>query len=532
MWAYLQSLLDSSTLSPHGICLLWRPELIWLHVMADTVIALSYFSIPIVLSIFVSKRSDVEFGWVFWAFAIFITACGATHVLSIWTLWFPDYAIEGGVKALTAVASLVTAIMLWPLLPKVLALPSPSQLREAYAALNNQIVERVKAEDMLRQSQKMDAVGQLTGGVAHDFNNLLTVIIGNLEIAQHNLNTWAEGAEERLRRLLGSAMSGAQRAAALTQRLLAFSRRQPLNPKPVDVNKLIRGLSDFFHRTLGENIKLEMVSGAGLWQVEADPAELKSAILNLVVNARDAMPGGGKLTIETGKAYLDDDYCRQNDEVDPGQYVQIAVTDTGTGMSREVLERAFEPFFTTKTPGAGTGLGLSQVYGFIKQSGGHLKIDSEVGAGTTVKIFLPRLMIAEAQAEPAPPDLVGGHRGESLLVVEDDPDVRGYVVEVLRGLGYRVLEASDANSALRLFEQPGVRVDLLLTDVILPGRNGRQLADALKERQPGLKVLFMTGYSHDAIVHQGRLDPGVDLIQKPLTQLTLAARIRSLLDAG
>lgn len=531
MWAYLQTLLDSSTLSPHGICLLWRPELIWLHVMSDAIIALSYFSIPVALSIFVSKRPDVEFGWVFWAFAIFITACGATHVFSIWTLWFPDYAIEGAVKALTAGASIVTAVMLWPLLPKVLALPSPTQLRQAYVALSDQISERLKTEDMLRQSQKMDAVGQLTGGVAHDFNNLLTVIIGNLEIAQRNLNSWAEGAEERLRHLIGTAMSGAQRAAALTQRLLAFSRQQPLDPKPINVNKLMVGLSDFFSRTLGENIELEMVSGAGLWQVEADPSQLESAILNLVVNARDAMPNGGKLTMETSNAYLDEDYCRRNDEVRPGQYVQIAVTDTGTGMSSAILERAFEPFFTTKPSEAGTGLGLSQVYGFIKQSGGHVKMYSEVGEGTTAKIYLPRLTGATVDADAAQADLVGGHLGETLQVVEDDPDVRTYVVEVLRELGYRVMEARDADSALKLFEQHNVPVDLLLTDVILPGKNGRELAAELKKRQPGLKVLFMTGYSRNAIVHQGRLDPGVDLIQKPLTQLALATRIRDLLDA-
>lgn len=531
MLQFLKSLFDSSTLSPHGYCLVWRPELIWLHVVSDSIISIAYYSIPFALAIFVSKRRDVEFGWVFWAFAIFIMACGTTHVLAIWTLWVPDYGLEGAVKAITAISSIVTAVMLWPLLPKALALPSPTQLREAYAALQVETDERRKAEDMLRQSQKMDAIGQLTGGVAHDFNNLLTIIIGNLEIAQRNLNTWAQGAEERVRRVIGNAMVGAQRAATLTQRLLAFSRRQPLDPKPLQVNKLLVDMSDFFRRTLGETIKLEFVSGAGLWQVEADPGELESAILNIVVNARDAMAdAGGKLTIETSNTFLDEDYCRRHSEVKSGQYVQIAITDTGSGMSAATLERAFEPFFTTKMAGQGTGLGLSQVYGFVKQSGGHVSIYSEAGEGTTVKVYLPRLTKEIITPEAADSRVVGGVREETILVVEDDPDVRSYVAEILKDLNYDVLAAADGNSALQLLGNAKVQIDLLLTDVILPGMNGRELADEVRKHQPAVKVLFMTGYSRNAIVHQGRLNPGVDLIQKPLTQATLANKIRDLLD--
>jgi signal transduction histidine kinase len=531
MLQYLQGLLDSSTLSPHGYCLVWRPELIWLHVGSDAIISIAYYSIPFALAIFVSKRRDVEFGWVFWAFAIFIMACGTTHVFAIWTLWVPDYAIEGLVKVVTAIASIVTAVMLWPLLPKALALPSPTQLRKAYAELQVQTDERRKAEDMFRQAQKMEAIGQLTGGVAHDFNNLLTIIIGNLELAERSVGSLAQDAEARIRRLVGNAINGAQRAAALTQRLLAFSRRQALDPKPLNVNKLVADMSDFFRRTLSENIKLEFVSGAGQWQVEADPGELESAILNIVVNARDAMAHtGGKLTIETSNAHLDEDYCRIHSEVRPGQYVQIAITDTGAGMSPDVLERAFEPFFTTKVVGQGTGLGLSQVYGFVKQSGGHVAIDSKLGAGTTVKIFLPRLLRDEPELEPADSGIAGGHRGELILVVEDDPDVRSYVAEILQGLNYDVLAAPDATSALQLLETKNAKIDLLLSDVVLPGMNGRQLAAEIKKRQPAVKVLFMTGYSRNAIVHQGRLDPGVELIQKPLTQTALANKIRDLLD--
>lgn len=531
MLQYLQNLLDSSSLSPHGYCLVWRPELIWLHVGSDAIISIAYYSIPFALAIFVSKRRDVEFGWVFWAFAIFIMACGTTHVFAIWTLWVPDYAIEGGVKVITAVASIVTAVMLWPLLPKALALPSPTQLREAYAALQVQTEERRKAEEMFRQSQKMDAIGQLTGGVAHDFNNLLTIIIGNLELAQLRLNSWTQGAEEQVRRVVGNAMTGAQRAATLTQRLLAFSRRQPLDPKPLDVDKLVAGLSDFFRRTLGEKIKLEFASGAGLRQVEADPGQLESAILNIVLNARDAMAdAGGTLTIETSNEYLDDNYCRRHSEVRPGQYVMIAITDSGSGMPPEVLERAFEPFFTTKVAGQGTGLGLSQVYGFVKQSGGHVSIYSEVGEGTTVKIYLPCLIEDVPTPDAIASNVVAEHRGERILVVEDDPDVRSYVTEILEELHYDVVSAPDAGSALQLLDTKKVQIDLLLTDVILPGMNGRELADEVKKRQPAVKTLFMTGYSRNAIVHQGRLDSGVDLIQKPLTRSALERKIRDLLD--
>jgi signal transduction histidine kinase len=538
MWTFLERLLDSSTLSPHGICLLWEPELIWLHVLSDAVIAVSYFSIPVALSIFVSKRRDVDFGFIFWAFALFIMACGFTHVLAIITLWVPVYGIEGLIKALTAVASIVTAAVLWPLLPKILALPSPSQLRTAEAALAQEGRHRREAEDMLRHAQKMEAIGQLTGGVAHDFNNLLTIISGNIEIAQRSLNLWSEGARERLTRAITDAARGTQRAATLTQRLLAFARRQPLDPRLTNVNQLIGGMSDFFRRTLGENIDLEVVGNAGLWQVEVDPSQMEAAILNLVVNAKDAMKDAmtdamadtGKLTIETGNAFIDESYSQQNAGVPVGQYVQISVSDTGAGMSRGVQEKAFDPFFTTKEPGQGTGLGLSQVYGFVKQSGGHVKIYSEVGEGTTIKIYLPRAYVTSSAARESELPVVGSLGGETILVVEDEADVRAYLVETLRDLNYRVREAPDGLTALALLDSEPFRLDLLLTDIVMPGMNGRQLADLMHRRQPELKVLFITGYSRNAIVHQGRLDAGVSLLQKPLSRAMLASKIREILD--
>jgi PAS domain S-box-containing protein len=404
------------------------------------------------------------------------------------------------------------------------------ELAAANDELRRQIDERERAEEQLRQAQKMEAVGQLTGGIAHDFNNLLTVVIGNIETAQRHLG---EGAEGRVRRAVESAMRGAQRAATLTQRLLAFSRRQPLTPGPVDVNKLVHAMSDLLNRALGETVALESVLGAGLWRVEVDSNQLEAAILNLAVNARDAMPNGGKLTIETANSHLDEAYAVAHAEVVQGQYVMIAVADTGHGMAKEILARAFEPFFTTKEAGQGTGLGLSQVYGFVKQSGGHVQIYSETGDGTTVRIYLPRLLTLAGQDEVVVDELLAtGLRAETILVVEDDDDVRAHTVESLRDLGYRVIEAHDAPSALRLLELQPAPVRLLFTDVVLPGMNGRQLAEEARRRQPDLKVLYTTGYARNAIIHHGKLDPGVELISKPFAYAALAAKVRDVLDAG
>jgi len=389
-------------------------------------------------------------------------------------------------------------------------------------ALYAEIERRDLAEQALRQSQKMEAVGQLTGGVAHDFNNLLTIIIGNLGIAKRGV------VEARAERALNNALVGADRAAQLTQRLLAFSRRQPLNPRFLDINKLIVAISDLLTRTLGENIQLETIGGAGLWKVEVDASEMESTLLNLALNARDAMPEGGKLTIETGNAYLDEAYCREHEGIVPGQYVLIAVSDSGAGMSAETIDRAFEPFFTTKEAGKGTGLGLSQVYGFMKQSGGHVKIYSEPGEGTTIKLYLPRREGDEIVASGD--DDLNAERGggETILIVEDDDGVRQYASEILRDLNYQVIEAKDSATALRLLDADK-KFDLLLTDVVLPGKNGRELANEVERRRPGTKIIFMTGYSRNAIVHQGRLDPGIELIPKPLTERVLARKIRQLL---
>jgi PAS domain S-box-containing protein len=404
-------------------------------------------------------------------------------------------------------------------------------LRKLNTSLEQQVAERTRQlernAEALRQSQKMEAIGQLTGGVAHDFNNLLQIVVSNLEA----IRRMAPSEPARLHRAVESAMNGARRAGALTQRLLAFARKQPLDPKPIDANVLVSGMSELLHRTLGEPISVETVLGAGLWRIEVDPNELENALLNLAVNARDAMPDGGSLTIETANAHIDGTYVAMHAEVTPGQYVLIAVSDTGTGMDAATIAQAFEPFFTTKPAGHGTGLGLSQVYGFVKQSRGHVKIYSEVGVGTTVKIYLPRLLSASAPAEePASSMPLAAAQGDVILVVEDDDDVRAATVESLRELGYRVIEAPDGPKALQALESEP-RVKLLFTDVVLPGgMTGAQVAAEARGMRPRLKVLFTTGYARNAIVHQGRLDPGVTLISKPFSFDELAAKIGALLD--
>ena len=384
-----------------------------------------------------------------------------------------------------------------------------------------------QARSALAQSQKMEALGQLTGGVAHDFNNLLTVIMGSIETLQRRLSA----GDRDVSRFMDAARRATERAASLTRRLLAFARRQALDPKPLDPNKLVAGVVDLLQRSLGESIAVETVLGSGLWWVCADSNQLESSVLNLVLNARDAMPRGGKLTVETGNAYLDESYAAPLDEVKPGQYAMIAVSDNGIGMTKEIIAQAFDPFFTTKEPGHGTGLGLSQVYGFVKQSGGHVRIYSEPDEGTTVKLYLPRLLgtvpdaAAEQRSSPA------GTIKEKILLVEDDAEVRAFAAQALGELGYRVFEAADAHSALQVLEREA-GIDLLFTDVGLPnGVNGRQLAAEALRRRPALKVLYTTGYARNAIIHHGRLDPGVELVGKPFTQSELAGKVRGVLDA-
>lgn len=401
-----------------------------------------------------------------------------------------------------------------------------AQLSRANQNLIEQIARREKTENQLRQAQKMDAIGQLTGGIAHDFNNMLGVIMGSLDLIRRRLKRDEFG----LDRFIDVAMKATERSAALTQRLLAFARQQPLSPKPVDANRLISDMSDLLRSTLGEQIEIETVPAAGLWKINVDAHQLESAIVNIAINARDAMSGGGKLTIETGNSYLDESYCSDNADVAPGQYVLIAISDKGVGMSPEVAARAFDPFFTTKPAGKGTGLGLSQVFGFVKQSLGHIKIYSEAGTGTTVKIYLPRLHGNAEEAKRADTRIVSGDVNEVVLVVEDDPLMRRLSGDSLRELGYTVLESETATGALQILaDTPTIK--LLFTDVIMPEMNGKKLAEEALKKRPDLKILFTTGYTRNAVVHGGVLDPGVNFISKPFTVEQLASKVRAVLDA-
>jgi len=396
-------------------------------------------------------------------------------------------------------------------------------------AIGRDITDQRAVEEALRQSQKMEAVGQLTGGIAHDFNNLLQGITGSLDIMESRIT---QGRIEDLRRWLSGAQNSANRAAALTHRLLAFSRRQPLDPRPVRANPLIASVEDMLRRTLGERIELELVLAGGLWLTRCDPNQLESAILNLAINARDAMPGGGKLTIETCNAHLDSVYAARQREVKPGQYICIAVTDTGVGMNKETVARAFEPFFTTKPLGQGTGLGLSMIYGFARQSEGYARIYSEPGKGTTFKLYLPRYRGKDMPEEETInlEEAPGADHGEVVLVVEDEPVVRGLIVEVLSELGYNAIEANDGPKGLEIL-QSDRRIDLLITDIGLPGLNGRQIADAARVHRPDLKILFMTGYAENAALASGFLEPGMAMITKPFAMEMMAKRIRDIIES-
>ncbi|NLS75347.1 response regulator [Bradyrhizobium brasilense] len=534
MWSFLERLLDSSTFSPHGICLLWEPELIWLHVISDAIIAASYFSIPFALAILVSKRRDFQFGWMAWPFATFILACGLTHVFSIYTLWVPIYGLEGLLKALTAVASIFTAVLLWPLIPRILAIPTEEQLREAHVALAEEGRQRQRSEFLLerfreaeaneskiRQAQKMEAVGQLTGGIAHDFNNILTVITGTIDILAEAVTH-----NRQLTEITALIRDAAERGASLTRHLLAFARKQPLHPSDVDVNALMVDTIELLRPTIGDHVDIDFRSAPDLPRALVDGNQLVTAIINLALNARDAMPKGGRLMIETRTAELKPADVNGHDGLAAGDYVAIALTDNGRGIAEADLAKVFEPFFTTKDVGKGTGLGLSMVYGFVKQSNGHVVLDSEVGRGTRVMLYLPRAAVVSAAAVPErrQPDVRGAR--EIVLVVEDDRLVRSYVLTQIESLGYTTLSANNGNEALAVLDS-GAPIDLLFTDVIMPGAmNGRDLATEARKRRPGLRVLFTSGYTDDAIDQDGKLVQGILFLAKPYSRAELARMLR------
>jgi PAS domain S-box-containing protein len=642
-------LVDPAGLTPHGFCLLWEPGLIWTHAIADSAIALSYYTIPLALIIFAKRRRDLVFRPVFALFAAFILLCGTVHWLDVLTLWVPAYGLQAAVKACTALVSAVTAVALWRLLPHALALPSPAQLRRVNDALResearhrasfehspvplhtldgNGIITGVSqswlnllgyrsaevvgrhvndfragsttpweatdkvqllhdgevreveqryrrrdgtmvdflassrlerradtiwvvcvlvditarkqaeaalraGEERLRHAQKMEAVGQLTGGIAHDFNNMLQGIGGCLELMERRV---AEGRAAEVARYVGPARQSVDRAAGLTHRMLAFARRQALQPRSIDPNQLIAGIEDLIQRTVGPATKVVFRLQENVCRTLCDPNQLESALLNLTLNARDAMPDGGVLTVSTVERTLGrDDLAEQNSDepgsetnAAPGHFVEISFSDTGFGMTPHIMARVFEPFFTTKPIGQGTGLGLSQIYGFVRQSGGLVRLQSTPKQGTTVSLFLPRDVTDEAPTNVAHAHSKGDPVGGTVLVVEDEGTVRDLITEILEELGCRVLSAEDGLAGLRLV-QSQQRVDLLITDIGLPGMNGRQLADAARQTWQRLPVLLITGFAGYAL-EENQLAPGMEVLVKPFKVAALADRVRQLL---
>jgi signal transduction histidine kinase/CheY-like chemotaxis protein len=454
-------------------------------------------------------------------FAAFILLCGATHWIDVLTLWVPVYGLEAVVKVATALVSLFTAIVLWRFIPAALALPSPSQFREANAALR-------ATEERLIQSQKMEVVGQLTGGIAHDFNNMIQAVSGGLTLLERRI---AAGRLEEVGRFVDEMRRALNSAAGQTNRLLAFSRRQALQPELVQPDQFIAGIREFLQRTIGPEIRLSLLLGDGKWDITCDAHQLEGALMNLTINARDAMPDGGELTISvTDRKVTARDFA-DPEEAKPGDYVEVSVSDTGVGMTPEILGRAIEPFYTTKPTGQGTGLGLSQVYGFVRQSGGFLRIESEPGRGTTVRISLPgsprSLEAGKDSSKPAGASATPSSARGAVLVVEDQADVRAQIVEVLANMGCEVIEAMDGLEGLRLIDQRG-HLDLLVTDVGLPGASGRQLADAARAKIPALRVLFITGYAGTAL-DDAQLSDGIEILRKPFALDEFASRVAAIL---
>lgn len=534
MWDLVRALSDGRY-APHGYCLLWQPGLVWTHVVSDLLIAAAYFSIPIALISFIRRRRDVHFGWMVWLFALFILACGTSHLMQVWNLWHGDYALEGLVKAITAFASVPTAILLWRLIPQALALPSPRQLAlanaeleglvderdAALARLTTEIAQRERAEEALVQARKIDAIGRLTGGIAHDFNNLLQAITGNLDLIQQR-----PGDQARVARWAENALKAVDRGTRLTGQLLAFSRTQRLELKPLSVDPMIVGMLDLVRRSIGPAIELHTRLEAGGCRVQADQTQLELALLNLAINARDAMPEGGRLIIATREVSIVD-----HQELEPGRYVEVAVADTGHGMTEEVRERALDPFFTTKGVGRGTGLGLSMAFGVARQSGGTLLLSSAPGAGTTVTVLLRCVEGESTQPEAAkavevaaPPLSPGAD--VPVMVIDDDDQVRDAITDGLRAIGYTVLPFASGAAALRA--RADRRPALTVVDFAMPGLNGADIARQIRAEEPGARIVFVSGFADSAAIDQFA-GPHTRVLRKPFQSGDLARVVAEML---
>lgn len=555
--------LFSNDFMPHRMCFLNDGIVLWLQVISDSLIAVSYYLIPILLFRLGRQRRDISFKWIFVAFGMFILACGTTHLLGVVTVFNPVYRFEGVVKAVTAIASISTFVLLIPMMPTLIALPSPSVLAAANQSLEVEIRERRSAEQSVRrlnaelegrvtertadlqqaltrlqgemkerqelqrqllQSQKMEAVGRLAGGVAHDFNNLLTVVLGYTEMLLSEVDG-NSGAVECAREV----QQAAERASALTNQLLAFSRRQASVVRLLDVNQAVRHTERMLSRLIGEDVELRLNLAADPGWINFDPSHLDQMLLNLAVNARDAMEHGGTLTIETAAVSLDEQYAAAHPAIAPGPHVMLAISDTGTGMDEATKARIFEPFFTTKDAGKGTGLGLSIVYGIVKQNGGEILVYSEPGHGTVFKVYLSAATSVDQGRELKAAEPQAGPTGETILLVEDDSQLRTLARTMLIQQGYRVLASGSPAEALETLAEQGDRIALLITDIVMPQMNGADLAAKARAARPQLPVLLMSGYTESGTVTQGLLPPDTPFLRKPFTSGELRKKVREAL---
>lgn len=529
---WLRNLFSTADLTPHGFCLLWRPGLLWLQVVPDALIGLSYYSIPLALAYFVSKRRDIPFGWTFWMFAVFILGCGTTHFVEIWTLWYPDYLTQGLVKVATAAISVATAIVLWPIIPHLLALPSPAQFRDANEALSAEIAERnrvvdalqreiinhQRTEEILRQSQKMEGLGQLTGGVVHDFNNVLLILRGQLHILKRRGLVPGDDAH------VAAVERAIARGEGLTRQLLSFARRQTLDPSVIDLNDEMPKLLDLLRRSLRADIEIRLDMPPSIAPIEVDQNEFELALINIAANARDAMRRGGVLNIAIANETLpSDDPALQSLS---GDVVSISLSDSGEGISPETIDRIFEPFFTTKQQGKGTGLGLSQVYEFARQSGGTVTARSTPGQGTTITLYLPRSASRPLASGSQVSDISTSAMGATLLIVEDNPEIAQMKSVLLQEYGYRIALAADGEQALSIV-MSGEIIHLVFCDIVMPGKlNGIDVARILREHFPRLPVLLTTGYTTEA---GNAPQEGFAILAKPYRPEVLHRAIRDLL---
>jgi len=553
--------LFSSDFMPHGFCYLWNPAVLWLNVGSDAVIAASYYAIPVLLFSFARKRRDLSFQWVFVAFAMFILACGTTHLLGVWTVWHGTYRLDGLVKAVTAAVSLITAVSLVPFLPKVLALPSPAQLsaanealtrevgqrtaveeqiRQLNSELESRVVERTadlertnadlqaeikrreEAEDRLVQAQKMEAIGRLAGGIAHDFNNVLTVLLGSTSALDHLI-----APDHPARRMVAEAQRATEQAALVTGQLLAFSRKQATRPQSIDLNAFIRGSQEVLQRLVGEDVEVAVKLEEPLGSIEADEAQLSQVLMNLVVNARDAMPAGGHLTIETRMAVREEEDFGSHGVRPAGRYLMLIVSDTGLGMDLATQARVFEPFFTTKEVGKGTGLGLATVYGIVQGHGGWIDVYSEPGHGSAFRLYFPESAAAQEKRVTPPPVTTG--RTGTILLVEDQAAILMLGEEELQEAGHEVLTASNGAAALKVAAAYPGTIDLLVTDVVMPGMSGPELAAHLERARPGLAVLYTSGYTDHALFQRGVVEEGTAFLPKPYQPSALVGKVAEML---